>query len=44
VGEAREDIARKVLDGEIDFIDTLDVQMRALHKSSVTTFRVERIN
>lgn len=44
VGESRENITRKVLDGQLDRIDALDIQMRAVHKSSVTSFRVHRVD
>lgn len=44
VGESSENIARKVLDGQLEQIDAIDVQMRAIHKSSVTSFKVFRVN
>lgn len=42
VSEMRENISRKLLDGDIDRIDTFQVEMRSIHRPGTETFTVRR--
>lgn len=44
IRESKENITRKVLDGSVDEIDELTVELRSVNKASVTVFQVYRQN
>lgn len=43
VSESRESVSRKVLNGELSRIDSFDVEMRSVHKSSTEKFKIHRV-
>jgi hypothetical protein len=42
--ESAVDVTKKVLDGEIESIDTLTIEMRSVHRPGIQIFDINRVN